>query len=524
MLLACTGVLGSDFGVDAIAAGGQDPYSSPNRRIDQQVVKTAIGELLDHLGTAAKLEGLVTKNHGAMGYGVIGLSTGYYLGEQFCSLLFAEGEAGSKISKDNTMCRHSVAVAAGAFGAISGWGPANFLDDLQWSVRGLFGQVRPVEGLARIYPCDAVRYDRLVFDQEDPASLWVKSIASSMKAKQPMENGVFYGDAGTGKTSVVHSFAHIPGYEVWSVTAAKMDLNQFKLLTRWIKHNAKPNRKILVDISEGDNLLWQLAFNSEFKAFFKQNYQSKQDNYALIFSCNFSMQVAQALKNLSMATETGRRLGARVRFTVPGPVVRLRLLYASIKKAISHRRFYGEVSQQVAEEKQARTLKFFEEKILQDSAVMEEVVLYTDGLSHDEMIVLGHNLVYLYKEAIAEQKQALEEQESDDWTLFNGYAKHKSTRSLLDPEQKIIAFIKASKTVTEWVAREREELVKKEMDEIKANIPLLRLQAMRDYYLRRAKEEVVNPQQQRQAEQKQGQEASALSKFGAPEAALTEAP
>ena len=358
-----------------------------------------------------------------------------------------------------------------AIGLLFGHGPS-LLSDLYWTILGNFGYYRAPKEFNKIKPSSkknpdgAIPYGDLILDPEDSSSIQIRGIMQSILAGNPLHNGIFYGDAGTGKSSVVQSFSHVPGYEVYAVSAGEMDFKAFENLTKWLKATAKNKRKILLDISEGERLLEKIALSDQFKEYFKTEYSSSQENYAIIFSCNYNYVVSAALEAISEDPAMARRMADRVKFSAPGPVVRVALLYRSVNKTLENKEFSREIGSHV----------FFEKAIFSDKNYLQEVVVpNTEGLSHDQLLTLGEKLVYLYFEAKKDEKEDLK----THLAKFSYLSENEEALKNPKPIDKLTQYLSNHKTETKWLKEQRTKEFHKSMDREAEDLPLLKLQLER---------------------------------------------
>ncbi|MCB9229428.1 MAG: hypothetical protein H6618_07440 [Deltaproteobacteria bacterium] len=428
------------------------------------------------------MKAMIEKNPTTTLGAAAGFMAGSFIAPQLC------GTLGFKEGTRSAFCHGMVSILPAMGGAALAFGPARLLHKAKWWAKGLFGHAEPPEGLVQIHPKSAqhpdgaLQYSELIFDPDDAASLQIKSSIRSMQRRQPLRNAIYFGDAGTGKSSAVQSFAYIKGYEVWSITAAKMDLDTFKQLTRWLQKTSSKNRKILVDVSEGDDILYNIALKEEFRNFFKNQYKSEQENYALIFSCNFSNKVGAALKIITDTEELARRFSDRIRFSVPGPAVRYKILKRSLERNVLKFHDVYPDDHELAYFNQSSIADFFKNSILKNKEfITEDLIPATEGMSHDQMNILGAKLPDIYLVASRERQLYLMSQqqaeEADSEYSFIIGDRTQDSISSHSPLDRIRLYLNNKRSEPEWIDAKQRELVERSMRDIEASLPLLRLQA-----------------------------------------------
>ena len=379
----------------------------------------------------------------------------------------------------------------------------SFASNQSWKLAGLFGYHKVPTGLAQVmprskkFPDGAVPFNRLTFDHYDEAKLHIQSTVRSIQQGEPLKNAIFYGDAGTGKSAVTRSFAHLKGFKVYSVSGHEMllersappknkdsrfydqyikDLNKpsFQEITEWLKKASNKNNKIILDISEGDYLLNKIAMGGtpgvkpDFLNFFKQSYESSQQNFAIFISCNFNIGVGQSLKTISETSELDRRFKDRVNFKTPSAKVRMLLLKDSITNTI--------FDLSAKSSKQNRSLYFeangfFDDLFLDRDLIKTDFIASTEGYSHDHMIKLGQKLVQVYAIARHDQLTGLDPRLNEFDYIDNTVTKP------AEPIDQVLAVLRRPYGDYEWVMKKTEELLQKKQDDYIKQIPLLQKEA-----------------------------------------------
>lgn len=358
---------------------------------------------------------------------------------------------------------------------------------LGWGAAGLFGYHKTPKGLSQVnvkgkkHPDGAASFSSLTFDHTDEAKLHVESTFRSIQQGDPLKNAIFYGDAGTGKSAVSRSFAHLKGFKVYSVSGHQMNLERgrpirgqkqdetatFKEITEWLKRVSNKNNKIILDISEGDFLLNKIASNSGFQNYFKKNYESSQENFALFFSCNFNAEVGEALKKISETSELDRRFKDRINFKTPSAKVRMLLLKNSItdtiinlssKKSSENKSIFFEVS------------NFFDGVFSNHQLIKDDFVPSTEGYSHDHMIKLGQKLVQVFAIARLDELRGIDPR----LTEFD-YIDDKESK-FAEPLDQVLAVLKRPYGDSEWVQQKTIEFMEKQQEDFEKKIPLLEKQ------------------------------------------------
>lgn len=392
---------------------------------------------------------------------------GYSLGRLACNAPPLKNVSIFQGSAD--ICGYFVGGVFATIGVMLAHGPVRLATNMYWGFWQQFGYYRRPDGIEKVhprskkYPDGAIPYEDLVFDPSDPASIKIRSTVKSMLAGNRLRNAIYYGDAGTGKSSAVQSFSHIPGYEVYSISGSEMTLEEFQQLTRWLRTSAKSSRKILVDISEADNILFSIATDQKFKIYFKQFYAASQENFALFFSCNYNREVNVALATISKDQALARRIEDRIRFSVPSAAVRVSLLLRRILEILQEDKFINDTNM----------LEFFEQEFFDDTTFLRNFVIPgTQGLSHSQVLILGEKLVYLYLEA----REELEEGIPSSLKRFQ-HIDTEQTIEIQSPKDKIKTYLSNRKSEDTWLREEKAKLIKQDMDAILEELPLLELQA-----------------------------------------------
>lgn len=365
-----------------------------------------------------------------------------------------------------------------------------FTSNQSWWVASWFGFHKIPTGLVQVmpkskkHPDGAIPFSSLTFDHYDEAKLHIQSTVRSITQGDPLKNAIFYGDAGTGKSAVARSFAHLKGFKVYSVSGHEMDLYKtkqnrnakftrsspekpsFQEITEWLKKASNKNNKIIVDISEGDHLLTQIATNPKYQNYFKQSYESSQQNYALFFSCNFNVQVGNALKQISETSELDRRFKDRVNFKTPSGKVRMLLLKDSINNTIFN--LSSKSSKKQDKSIYFEASSFFDDIFLNRGLIKSDFIGNTEGYSHDHMIKLGQKLVQVYAISRYDQLTGLDPRLNE----FN-YIDNKVTAAA-DPLEQVLAVLRRPYGDSEWVMKKTEELIEKRHADVVKQIPLLK--------------------------------------------------
>lgn len=353
-----------------------------------------------------------------------------------------------------------------------------------WGGASQFGHYKVPTGLVQVHvkgkkhPDGAIPFDSLTFDHTDEAKLHIESTVKSIQQGDPLKNAIFYGDAGTGKSAVARSFAHLKGFKVYSVSGHKMTLERskyghasFKEITNWLKKASNKDNKIIIDISEGDSLLRNIAERDDFQNYFKKNYDSSQENFALFFSCNFNHHVGEALKKISETSELDRRFKDRVNFKTPSAKVRMLLLKNSITDTI-----INFSSKKMNEDKSIYfdVTNFFDGVFANHQLIKEDFVSSTEGYSHDHMIKLGQKLVQVFVIARVDQLQGIDPRLAEFDYIDDIESKP------ADPLDQVLAVLRRPYGDSDWVQEKTKQFVEKQMEDIKGQIPLLKLQ--REYH------------------------------------------
>ena len=354
-----------------------------------------------------------------------------------------------------------------------------------WGVANLFGFYKIPKGLVQVHakskkhPDGAQPFSSLTFDHTDEAKLHVESTVRSIRQGDPLRNAIFYGDAGTGKSAVARSFAHLKGFKVYSVSGHRMGLSpprgdrknkedaSFSEITEWLKRASNKNNKIILDISEGDSLLAKIAHNDHFHNFFKKNYESSQENFALFFSCNFNADVGGALKKISETSELDRRFKDRINFKTPSAKVRMLLLKNSItdtiislssKKTIEDKSIFFEVND------------FFDSIFSNRQLIKGDFVTNTENYSHDHMIKLGQKLVQVYVIARLDELRGVDPRLTEFDYIDDMESKY------AQPLDQVLAVLRRPYGDSEWVQNKTEEFIEKQHQDTVKQIPLMKKQ------------------------------------------------
>lgn len=354
----------------------------------------------------------------------------------------------------------------------------------------MLGKVEFPKGLSRVYakdqkhPDGAQHFDSLEFDKKSPAGQNIIASRRSALAGDALKNGIYYGDAGTGKSSFVRSFAHEKNFEVYSITGENMTVTEFTELYNWLVQNSSDDRRIYVDLSEGDHLLNLITGtasasswmnDNNFQNIFKSLYDSAQQNFALIISCNYNTNVEKAIDVLLSNEALKRRFPTQIRFEVPNYPIRLKLFkekaFTVIKETNS---FANEEIRQEATDFFTNLLNPSENK----EWLRDILVTYTEGLSHNGVNTLATELVYVWI-GHNDMLQKGEDPEISEWdTLFDENMETDiADSSSSDYVSVLTDYLKLPSATRDWIKLEKEKLLEQKIEEMDRSIPLLKRQA-----------------------------------------------
>lgn len=354
----------------------------------------------------------------------------------------------------------------------------------------MLGRAHKPEGMTRVYPKSdkhpdgAQHFNSLEFDKSSPAGQNIIASRRSALAGDALKNGIYYGDAGTGKSSFVRSFAHEKNFEVYSLSGENMTVNEFTNLYKWLVQKSSSKRRIYIDLSEGDNLLnlitgttnsgW--STNDEFKNLFKSLYDSAQQNFALIISCNYNSNVEKAIDTIVSTESLKRRFPTQIRFEVPNYPIRLKLFKAKALSVIEQTSsFANEEIRQEAKDFFTSLLNVRENK----DWIRDILVKYTEGLSHNGVNTIASELVYVWigHNDMLQRGQDLETSEWDE--LFDADSEVAEISSIDTRDYKTVLsdYLKLPSATRDWIKLEKEKLLQQQIEEMDRSIPLLKRQA-----------------------------------------------
>ena len=322
------------------------------------------------------------------------------------------------------------------------------------------GGLTEVKPRSAKHPDGALRYDSLTHDPFDSSSAKIRSTFNAISKGEPIKNGIYYGEAGTGKTASVRSFSHLPNFKVYSIDAKEVNLEKFSEITIWLKNASSKSRRIIIDFSEGDDMLFDIAYGgyeSSLKDYFKRNYDRVQAHYGIIFSCNYNLTTSYALKAIGKEEELRRRIEDRIEFKLPTEKVRLSLLQQSVNETLD-KRFQDD----------EEILGYFQNDFFRNTDILvDHVVPTTADMSHSRILSLGEKLVFLFDESRSSYNNGVSDKISQ-FDFIDG-----KTSTIDNPTTQITKYLHDKKMEREWIQNQESKLMDDKIEELEQKIPLL---------------------------------------------------